>query len=130
MSNAIQTKVLDAVQEGISTIIPAGTRVQGCDMQTQMGVYIGGEFDGKLTVASRTLWVDEGAKVTGRIEAFGDAWVFGIVGERGDDTVLRVHGQLHLSMGCVINAKIQANTFIPYSGAQINGIVETLAVTD
>lgn len=122
-----KSKVLDAVAEGLSTIIPAGTRVTGCNMETSEGIYIGGEFHGSLKVAARTMWVDSGAKVTGKIEAHGDAWVFGEVGQPGDETLLRVHGQLHLCQGSIVHARIQANDFIPYSGAQISGVIETLA---
>lgn len=126
MTTQPKTKVLDAVAEGLSTVIPAGCRVTGCDMVTKEGIYIAGDFNGTLKVSSRTMWVDAGARVTGSIEAFGDVWVFGDIGEPTDGTVLRVHGELHLCRGSVIHAKIQARDLFPYSGAQITGVIETL----
>lgn len=118
--------VIDPIAMGITNKIAAGSISSG-DNHFNGGLMLEGETSGTMEV-NGILLIMAGAVLKGTVVVNGDAYIFGQVGTKeGDEAVLIVHGELHLTSKCVAYGKMKFKKLAHYQGAMIHGSIETLA---
>ena len=69
-----------------------------------------------------------GATLYGNVEVHGDAYIFGQVGTKSDNSAsLTVHGELHLTSKCAVHGRITYGKLALYKGAVVSGSIEPFA---
>lgn len=124
---AIQIEI-DPVKMNITNRIDKGSRAVG-PVEMNSGFWLGGVFEGDLTVRNGPLVVQEGAILSsGKIVVEGDVYLFGQLGkaEEGDrPTTLECTGELHFCETSLSYGKMRTQHPMVYSGAKIQGKLET-----
>jgi len=122
------TTVFDPLALRIGNVVNKGTSIRNGVIKGDQGWMIRGEFHGDLEISDGTLWIEDGAKVTGRIRVKGQAFVFGQVGEHEGDheTVFSCDGNLHLTSTSVVFGEVRYRELTTYSGARVSCRMDTL----
>lgn len=125
------TTVFDPTALRIGNVIHKGTTVHQGAIKSEQGWMIRGEFNGQIEIEDGTLWIEDGAKITGRIHVKGQVFVFGQVGENEGDreTVLTCDGPLHLTATAVVFGEVRYRHLATYSGARVTCRMDTLSET-
>jgi hypothetical protein len=126
-----QTVRIDPISMNITNRIAAGSASSGT-LKFTGGLLLQGNHHGDLEIEGGPLVV-EGGSLTGQATVYGDAYIFGRIGgpeEAGDDTVLTVHGVLHLTGRAETWGLLRSAKLASYNGAKINGSIQTIAAAE
>ncbi len=128
MSSKETTLVIDPVAMNIRNRICEESISRGTS-EFGSGLLIQGQHHGRLVVRGGPLVIYDGAYLTGEIEVYGDVFVFGQVGGTDSEavnTVLTVHGTLHLTGRALAYGRLKFVRIATYDGAQMNAALETI----
>jgi cytoskeletal protein CcmA (bactofilin family) len=124
------TLTIDPVAMGITNRVAAGCQLS-CDGDYRGGLLVQGQLSGTLRVMG-LLVVWEGATVEGKIEVFGDLYVFGQLGHpprlTQENALAQIicHGTIYMAHCALSYANVAAQRIQTYDGAQIHGPFRTL----
>lgn len=120
------TVVIDPAKMNIVNKVAAGTKSSGA-IECSGGLLLQGEHRGELVVRGGPILLWQGSKLTGSALIYGDAYVFGALGEPGDQhTCITVLGTLYLTSSAVAHGKMRYRRLSTYDGAKIHGLLETI----
>jgi cytoskeletal protein CcmA (bactofilin family) len=120
------TFVIDPVRMNIVNKIAAGTKSSGA-LDCSGGMVLQGFHRGELIVRDGPLVLWEGSKLIGRTIVYGDAYVFGSLGDASEQQgSITVMGTLFLTAKAVVFGRMRYRKLSTYDGAQIHGTLETL----
>jgi cytoskeletal protein CcmA (bactofilin family) len=118
--------VIDPARMNIVNKLAAGSQSSG-SIDFAGGLLLQGVHRGEIVVRDGPLVLWPGSKLEGRTTVYGDAYVFGTLGEPGDQTTsITVMGTLFLTASAVVYGKMQYCKLSTYDGAQIHGALETI----
>ena len=123
------TAVFDPVALNIGNMVQVNTVVHNANITSSQGWMIRGEFNGELTIQDGTLWIDQDAKITGRINVKGSVYVFGQIGQNDGDSETRLicHGTLHLTSTAVVYGHLSYRKISMYDGARVSSRLDNLS---
>ena len=120
------TVVIDPSRMNIVNKIAVGTNSAG-KIECSGGLLLQGSHRGELVVRDGPLVLWQGSKLAGQTVVHGDAYVFGTLGEVGDQqTCITVMGTLYLTSNAVAHGNMRYRKLATYDGAQIHGRLETI----
>lgn len=128
MATKESTLVIDPVAMNIRNRICQDSLCRGTS-EYNSGLLIQGQHHGRLLVRGGPLVIYDGAYLTGEIEVHGDVFVFGQVGgteNEASNTILTVHGTLHLTGRALAYGKLRFVRIATYDGAQMHAALETI----
>lgn len=118
--------VIDPARMNIVNKIAAGSKSAG-SIDFAGGLMLQGEHRGELVVRDGPLVLWQGSKLAGHTIVYGDTYVFGTLGEPGDQkSSITVMGTLFLTASAVVYGKMRYRKLATYDGAQIHGVLETI----
>lgn len=121
------TVVIDPVKMNIVNKVASGTKSAG-SIECSGGMLLQGEHRGEMVVRNGPLILWPGSKLTGTTVVYGDAYVFGALGETEDlHACITVLGTLYLTSSAVAHGRMRYRRLATYDGAQIHGVLETIA---
>lgn len=118
--------VIDPARMNIVNKLAAGSKSAG-SIDFAGGLMLQGEHRGELVVRDGPLVLWQGSRLAGHAIVYGDTYVFGTLGEPGDQkTSITVMGTLFLTASAVVHGKMRYRKLATYDGAQIHGALETI----
>ena len=118
--------VIDPARMNIVNKIAVGSKSAGC-IGFAGGLMLQGEHSGELVVRDGPLVLWQGSKLAGHTIVYGDTYVFGTLGDPGDQmSSITVMGTLFLTASAVVYGKMRYRKLATYDGAQIHGLLETI----
>lgn len=118
--------VIDPARMNIVNKIAAGSKSAG-SIDFAGGLMLQGEHRGELVVRDGPLVLWQGSKLAGHTIVYGDTYVFGTLGDPGDQkSSITVMGTLFLTASAVVYGKMRYRKLSTYDGAQIHGVLETI----
>lgn len=124
--------VIDPVTSNLVHRIAPGSSVAG-EFVLEGGMLVQGQVTGSpMLVRNGPLVIELGGKLMGRVEVFGDVFVFGSVGdpEAHDGGVsLEVHGTVHVASTGKTYGHMSVQHLASYEGATINSTLKTIKPT-
>lgn len=119
--------VIDPARMNIVNKIAAGSKSSG-SIEFAGGLLLQGEHRGELAVRDGPLVLLQGSKLAGHTIVTGDTYVFGTLGDPCDqESSITVMGTLFLTGSAVVYGKMRYCRLATYDGAQIHGMLETIA---
>lgn len=118
--------VIDPARMNIVNKIAAGSKSAG-SIDFAGGLMLQGEHRGELVVRDGPLVLWQGSKIAGHTIVYGDTYVFGTLGDPGDQkSSITVMGTLFLTASAVVYGMMRYRKLSTYDGAQIHGVLETI----
>jgi cytoskeletal protein CcmA (bactofilin family) len=125
------TLTIDPIAMNVVNRVAAGSMLGG-DLTFEGGLLVQGELSGHVRVNGRLIiWT--GGSVRGRIQVFGDLYLFGRLGDAAGDahaTSLECHGMAYVSKTGVSTGTLLARRLQLYEGADLQGPFKTLKLGD
>lgn len=125
------TLTIDPIAMNVVNRVSAGSALSG-ELTFEGGLLVQGELSGHIRVNGRLI-VWTGGSVRGRLEIFGDLYLFGRLGATGGgphDTSLECHGMAYVSKTGVSTGTLLARRLQLYEGADLQGPFKTLKLGD
>jgi hypothetical protein len=125
------TLTIDPIAMNVVNRVSAGSALSG-ELTFEGGLLVQGDLSGHIRVNGRLI-VWTGGSVRGRLEVFGDLYLFGRLGAQGagpHDTSLECHGMAYVSKTGVSTGTLLARRLQLYEGADLQGPFKTLKLGD
>jgi cytoskeletal protein CcmA (bactofilin family) len=118
---------IDPIAMNVVNRVSAGSRLSG-EHAFQGGLLVQGEIAGSLETRGRLI-VWAGGQVSGRVKIWGDLYLFGQLGEPGQEdnaTVVECMGTAFIASTGISSGTLLAQRIRMYDGAQLQGPFKTL----
>jgi cytoskeletal protein CcmA (bactofilin family) len=101
-------------------VVPAGALVRG--YLRCRALLLAGDLVGNVHCTAGPVVIRAGARLTGRLVAYGDVYVCGTVGHDGGGAVIQTRGKLTLAPGSRVHGDVRSGRLDLYDGAMLDGV--------